>query len=169
MFNIFPKIKTAKEIREEMDVLFPPLFNWNSTIVKDKNGNEISVQDLIKKYNDLLNSFNKVKEEKEKLELQIVALHKIIDGSKETIDNLKKELYEVRMENNSLKVFPIKDKQDVRLDHKTDYPYHWGGYDGTASAAYKKTINHEENINDWKQAIIDLCVRISKLEEKIYD
>jgi regulator of replication initiation timing len=120
----------------------------------------------------------------QKLELQVKALHKIIDGAKETIDKLNKELYDVKMENNSLKIFPIEDKGDVRLQKHPMYPLHWGGYDGVCSQypkEYSKWLNEQKNksnsdipktfpnefVPTWEEAASDLALRVVKLERKI--
>jgi hypothetical protein len=56
------------------------------------------------------------------------------------------------MENNSLKIFPIEDKGDVRLQKHPMYPLHWGGYTEETS---------------WEAASADLALRVVKLEKQV--
>jgi hypothetical protein len=198
MFNLFATPKTTKEIREDMDILFPS-WSW-STIIKDSNGNEIPVNELIQKYNDLLKENQQLKndwhqpelcdekiseltkevlhlrdlkqenvdllellakykdgyqgscyacepvgilnqkqeqeiialknelqhqlDQNKKLDLQIVALHKIIEGAKTTINKQKHPMY----------------------------PLHWGGY---------------TDETPWETASADLALRVVKLEQEL--
>jgi chromosome segregation ATPase len=104
----------------------------------DMNGLQKEIDDLklmykereskLKTYNtSLLRRINFEKKIVSKLDLQVTALHKIIEGAKNTIDEQKAE---------------IKKLQDDIVDYvfeKTEeqkhpmYPIHWGGYDGAAS------------------------------------
>lgn len=83
----------------------------------------------------------------QKLELRLTAYQKMIEGASETIEKLKKELHEVTMENNSLKIFPPKDSDDVRIQKHPMYPFHWSGYDGDCSEypeQYSKWLNEQK-------------------------
>jgi hypothetical protein len=104
--------------------------------------------------------------------LQTTALFKIIEGAKQTIDNLKKELYEVRMENNSLKVFPIEDKDDVRLQKHPMYPIHWGSldpdiYEKAKGITIEEAIDSVKKEVSWEEAASDLALRVTSLEEQL--
>jgi hypothetical protein len=106
----------------------------------------------------------------QKLELRLTAYQKMVEGASETIEKLKKELYDVKTENNSLKVFPIEDKDDVRLQKHPMYPVHWGSLDPDIhEKANNLTI--EQTIDEvkrkevsWEEAASDLALRVAKLE-----
>lgn len=71
----------------------------------------------LKTYNGaLLGQISGLKEENEKLNLQIVALHKIIEGAKTTIDEQKHPMY----------------------------PLHWGGYDKNIIDFVESELNNQD-------------------------
>ena len=86
----------------------------------------------LKTYNGtLLGQIAGLKEENEKLNLQIVALHKIIEGAKKTIDEQKHPMY----------------------------PIHWGGYDKNIKEFVESELNNEdpvEGISELLQKAKDL-------------
>ena len=189
-FNIFPKVKTVEEIKAEINTLFPPTSWATYNTFKDKDGKDITTDQLVKTYNSLLEikeslqransnylkkivelesqvselskenkNLNHLKQENtnllellskykdgyqgscyacepvgilnqkqekeiEKLNLQITALHKIIEGAKTKIDNQKHPMY----------------------------PIHWGGY---------------TDETPWETAAADLALRVVKLEKKV--
>lgn len=188
--NIFPKFGSFGDCANSEDLISKPNNNvyptWTwTTGIKDEEGKEISVTDLIQKYNNLLRENQELKNDwhqpelcnekiaeltkevknlrhlkqenvdlmemlakyrdgyqgscyacepvgelNQKLELQITALHKIIDGAKDTIDELKKK---------ELQKHPM-------------YPIHWGGY---------------TDETPWETASADLALRVVKLEKKV--
>jgi len=207
--NIFPKFGSFGDCANPEDLISKqnnnvyPTWTW-TTIVKDSNGNEIPVNELIQKYNNLLRENQELKKdwhqpelcsekiseltkevlqlkhlkqenadllellskykngyqgscyacepvgilnqkqekEIEKLNLQITALHKIIEGAKTTIDNQKHPMY----------------------------PIHWGGWDGAASAfpkEYSKWLNKQKDEALKEKKEEDLAVRVAKLEEQL--
>jgi peptidoglycan hydrolase CwlO-like protein len=74
----------------------------------------------LKTYNGtLLGQIAGLKEENEKLDLQIVALHKIIEGAKKTIDEQKHPMY----------------------------PIHWGGYDKNIKEFIESELNNEDPVD----------------------
>ena len=96
MFNLFPKVtvqKNIKELREEINTLFPPTW-WTSTTITDENGKEITVQQLIEKYNALKESNNHLRVEAEKFYKEVQTLKKIIKLNKEdkSCDNIAGDL-----------------------------------------------------------------------------
>lgn len=85
----------------------------------------------LKTYNGTLLGQILLKEENEKLNLQIVALHKIIEGAKKTIDEQKHPMY----------------------------PIHWGGYDKNIKEFVESELNNEdpvEGISELLQKAKDL-------------
>ena len=106
----------------------------------------------------------------QKLELQVTALHKIIEGAKNEIDQLKEQKHPM-------------------------YPLHWSGCDGAASAypeQYSKWLNEQKDLTieetkdkvrkmtpwveepidwngekSWEEAAGDLALRVVKLEKKV--
>jgi len=136
----------------------------------------------LKTYNGtLLGQIAGLKEENNKLNLQVTALHKIIQGPKQTIDEQKHPMY----------------------------PLHWGGYDKNIIDFVESELNNEDplegewismwcykcqytkeqckcdkylNIQDlpktfpdefqeptWEEAASDLALKLVKLEKKIQD
>lgn len=145
------------------------LKNWSKTLTERESQmykevknlrhlkqENVDLMEMLAKYRDGYQgscyACEPVGELNQKLELQIKALHKIIDGAKETIDKLKKDLQDVKNENNSLKIFPPKDCGDVRLQKHPIYPIHWGGYSVDTT---------------WEQATSDLALRVVKLEKQV--
>jgi prefoldin subunit 5 len=174
MFNLFPPKKSVDEILEDNGLSPFPTTDWEPVgylqeqqeiidelmkEIKDlrhlKQEN-VDLMEMLAKYRDGYQgscyACEPVGELNQKLELQIKALHKIIDGAKETIDKLKKDLQDVKNENNSLKIFPPKDCGDVRLQKHPIYPIHWGGYSVDTT---------------WEQATSDLALRVVKLEKQV--
>ena len=104
--------------------------NLNLRNLKQEN---VDLIEMLAKYRDGYQgscyACEPVGELNQKLELRLTAYQKMVEGASETIDKLNKELYDVKMENNSLKIFPIKDKGDVRLQKHPMYPIHWGTLD----------------------------------------
>jgi hypothetical protein len=175
MFNLFPKKKSVDEIVKDADVI--PAWQWQPTQtpsmlqaqneIIDELLKEVSQLRHLKEENvDLIEQLAKyrdgyqgscyacepVGELNQKQELRLTAYQKMVEGAYETIEKLKTELHEVRMENNSLKIFPIEDKGDVRLQKHPMYPLHWGGYTEETS---------------WEAASADLALRVVKLEQKV--
>ncbi len=100
----------------------------------------------------------------QKLELQIKAYQKIVEGAYETIENLKEINFKLSKKVN---------------DETVEYPIHWGGYDGAASAypeQYSEWLNiqRDKAISEkitteksWEEAASDLALRVVKLEKKV--
>jgi len=85
MFNLFPKVtiqKNIKELKEEINDLFPT-WTWTTTTITDENGKEITVQQLIEKYNALNESNNHLRGEAERFYKELQTLKKAIKLSKE--------------------------------------------------------------------------------------
>jgi chromosome segregation ATPase len=85
MFNLFPKVtiqKNIKELKEEINDLFPT-WTWTTTTITDENGKEITVQQLIEKYNALKESNNHLRGEAERFYKELQTLKKAIKLSKE--------------------------------------------------------------------------------------
>jgi oligoribonuclease NrnB/cAMP/cGMP phosphodiesterase (DHH superfamily) len=118
MFNLFPKKKPFDEIVKAANLT--PAWEWTPTqtpsmlqaqndlieqFLKENHDLKVENQKLKKEIQELKNDIHQPElcnEKIQKLELQNVALHKIIEGAQQTISDLRQE--------------------------KTSYPIHWGGY-----------------------------------------
>jgi chromosome segregation ATPase len=118
MFNLFPRKKTVDDIIKAANLTQP--WEWTPTqtpsmlqaqndlieqFLKENHDLKVENQKLKKEIQELKNDIHQPElcnEKIQKLELQNVALHKIIEGAQQTISDLRQE--------------------------KTSYPIHWGGY-----------------------------------------
>jgi cell division septum initiation protein DivIVA len=104
MFNLFPKFKSVSEIQEKVNTLFPS-WSW-STIIKDSDGNEVPVNELIQKYNNLIKENQELKndvhqpelcdEKIKRLEEEIKNWEKDWDKQNKNIIELSKEVKNLR-------------------------------------------------------------------------
>jgi hypothetical protein len=161
--DIYEIIALKNELQNQLDEN-KKLQEQNSELTKEVIGlrhlkhENADLMEILAKYRDGYQgscyACEPVGELNQKLELQIKALHKIIDGAKETIDKLKNEIFNLKYQKHPM------------------YPIHWGGLD---SDVYEKAKNMtiEETIDDvkkevsWEQIASDLALRVVKLENKV--
>ncbi|CAB5226517.1 hypothetical protein UFOVP760_291 [uncultured Caudovirales phage] len=85
MFDLFPKKKSVDEILETNEALYESVKKEDSNLA---SGLVDGVYEIIALKNELQHQLD----ENAKLNLQITALHKIIEGGKQSIDDLKKDV-----------------------------------------------------------------------------
>jgi regulator of replication initiation timing len=127
-------------------------------------------------------------DQNKKLDLQIVALHKIIEGAKETIDNQKHPMYPLHwigldpLIHEQAKDLTIEESID-KVKQKTPWveePIDWNGgteydiinglkvqripYVGCACGSCEDSKPKEKS---WEEAASDLALRVVKLEKKV--
>jgi chromosome segregation ATPase len=125
---------------------------------KDWDKQNQNIKELQDKINKLVSEKIKIQNDNGKLNSQIVAYQKIVEGASETIDTLKKE------------------NADFKTKHPM-YPIHWGGWDKEENQAKQKDVYgiepeyYDNKIKEksWEEAASDLALRVVKLEKLLAD
>jgi predicted nucleic acid-binding Zn-ribbon protein len=178
------EIEALKSKLRDCQDKYAESFNYN-----DMNGLQKEIDDLtlmykerdtkLKTYNGtLLGQIAGIKEENEKLNLQVTALHKIIEGSKSTIEEQKAEIKKLQddivdyvfekteeakkeanqvvetLRNIKAQGFEDYDPSDFEEQKHPMYPIHWGTLDPDIYEKAKK-ISIEEAIKDVVKAEVE--------------
>ena len=178
------EIEALKSKLRDCQDKYAESFNYN-----DMNGLQKEIDDLtlmykerdtkLKTYNGtLLGQIAGIKEENEKLNLQVTALHKIIEGSKSTIDEQKAEIKKLQddivdyvfekteeakkeanqvvetLRNIKAQGFEDYDPSDFEEQKHPMYPIHWGTLDPDIYEK-AKNISIEEAIKDVVKAEVE--------------
>jgi chromosome segregation ATPase len=217
MFDFWPKPKSVDESTNIVDKNSNVYPSWSwSTTIKDANGNDMTVNQLITKYNTLLNENKILREELESIEEDGTEEHnnaiklreenvelkgsisrwmnlyqEVVDKNNALLnkgglkymeaklqivqnnykkcaserDEYKHQLNAANKENEKLKK-DIIDYVYEKDEEKSQYPIHWGGWDGAASAhpeEYSKWLNEQKD----KAVADDLETRVKKLEKAV--
>jgi DNA repair exonuclease SbcCD ATPase subunit len=110
-FNLFPKKKSVDEILETNEVLYDSIKKEANDLV---SGVVNGVYEIIALKNELQHQLD----ENAKLNLQVTALHKIIEGGKESIDKLKKDVEDQKQLKDSLQ--RVNEKYIKKITEQSD-------------------------------------------------
>jgi chromosome segregation ATPase len=172
---------------KELEVLKSKLRDYQDKCAEsfsynDMNGLQKEIDDLklmykereskLKTYNtSLLSRINFEKKIVSKLDLQVTALHKIIEGAKNTIDEQKAEIKKLQddivdyifekteeakkeanqvvetLRNIKAQGFEDYDPSDFEEQKHPMYPIHWGGYDKNIKEFVESELNNEDPVD----------------------
>ena len=169
-FNLFPKKKSVDEILETNEVLYDSIKKEANDLV---SGVVNGVYEIIALKNELQHQLD----ENAKLNLQVTALHKIIEGGKDSIDDLKKDVEDQKQLKDSLQrvnekyIKKITEQEETiiilkqAIERWHSRSKEWEKMDEEIQSSVSELTKEVRDLRHLKTENVELIERIKNLEE----